>query len=441
VSDRSEEAVEAIQFLPRRASAGGAIPGLARGLAAVHARHGVRDWREVVSPGERYARFGHLVSEALHADLEDGAGRLSGEARRRFLGDDGSVPPVGRRLSHPALSAVLAGIRQQGAGYLYAGPFASRLADAAQQAGQPFGQAALSGYAAQAGETLTVPFGNHQVHLPPPPATGGLLAGQTWGMLREASDAAPALDADSAHLLAEAWKRSLARTGRWLSEDPSVRPAARELLASDALAQPYRSIDPQAATPVGRLSPPPPKKSAGVPTAGAVAVDRFGNLASCTFTMNALFGGGADAIGTGVLLAQPAPVQAAGADMLPVLIANEFTGRGYLALSGAGGADGVLAAAELIRKLEAVTPDETQLARDLGLPRLYHPGKPDELQVEPTLPDAARQRLRTMGHTVVTRPGMGRLQAIYCPNGASASGAGCQVASDPRGAGLGVRAQ
>ena len=441
VSDRAAQSVEAISFLPRRSAEGGVLPGLARGLAVLHARHGARDWRQVVSPAERLARFGHLTSRAFKRDLDAGASRLNGEARTRYLGDDGVPPDVGQRIRQPALSAVLSGIRQQGAGYLYTGQFADRLAQAASDAGQPFSESALSGYRAQAEATLTVPYGDHQLHLPPPPAMGGLLAGQTWGLLREGGDTPPALSGDGAHLLAEAWKRSLSRTGRWLSSDAAERSDAQSLLADDALAPSFNSIDPAAATPAGSLTPAPPRLSGDTPTAGLTAVDRFGNMVACGFTMNGLFGSGADAIGTGVLLANPASETAAGADLLPAVIANRFTGRGFLAVSGSGGAAGVLGAAELVRKLDSADGGRPNLQGFLGLPRLYHPGQPDRLQVEPGLPDNATQRLSTMGHALVKRPGLGRLTAIYCADGADSGGSDCQAAVDPRGNGLAVRAQ
>jgi gamma-glutamyltranspeptidase/glutathione hydrolase len=440
-SDRQEERVEAISFLPRRSAEGGVVPGFARGLAVLHARYGVRDWRQVVSPAERLARFGHLTSRAFKRDLDRGGGRLAGAARKRYLGDDGAPPEVGQRLRQPALSAVLAGIRQQGAGYLYTGPFADRLAQAARDAGQPFSDAALSGYRARAEAPLTVPYGNHQLYLPRPPVTAGLLAGQTWGMLRQGPDGPPALSGDTAHRLAEAWKRSLARTGRWLSTASAERPDPQGLLADDALAQAANGIDPAAATPAERLTPAPPRLSGDTPTAGLVTADRFGNMVACAFTMNGLFGSGADAIGTGVLLANPASETAAGADLLPAVIANEFTGRSHLAVAGSDGAAGVLAAAELVRKLDNAERGGPDLPGYLGLPRLYHPGKPDRLQVEPGVPEQVTERLSTIGHSLVTRPGLGRLTAIYCRGGADSDGGDCQAAVDPRGDGLAVRAQ
>ncbi len=441
VADREAKSVEAISFLPRRSADGGMVPGLARGLAVLHARHGARDWRQVVSPAERLARFGHLTSRAFRRDLEAGAGRLNGQARARYLNDDGTLPEVGQRIRQPALSAVLSGIRQQGAGYLYTGQFAERLAQAATDAGQPFSKSALNGYSARAEPTITVPYGDHQLHLPPPPAMGGLLAGQTWGMLREAGETPPALSGDGAHLLAESWKRSLSRTGRWLSSDAAERSDPQSLLSETSLAPSFRSIDPASATAAESLTPTPPRLSGDSPTAGLTAVDRFGNMVACGFTMNGLFGSGADAVGTGVLLANPAAETAAGADLVPAVIANEFTGRSYLAVSGSDGAAGVLGAAELVRKLDSAGSDGADLQGFLGLPRLYHPGQPDRLQVEPTLPENVSQRLSTMGHGLVKRPGLGRLSAIYCQGGADSGGARCQAAVDPRGSGLAVRAQ
>jgi hypothetical protein len=142
-----------------------------------------------------------------------------------------------------------------------------------------------------------------------------------------------------------------------------------------------------------------------------------------------------------MLLAAPAPASATGAGFAPAVIANRHTGEAYLAASGADGGAGVLALAELVRKLDAVEPAAVDLSGDLGLPRLYHSGKPDRLLAEPGLPETVASGLRTKGHTLVRRPGLGRLNAVYCARGADEGGAGCQAATDPRGHGLSATAR
>ncbi len=145
-------------------------------------------------------------------------------------------------------------------------------------------------------------------------------------------------------------------------------------------------------------------------------------------------------------MAGRAAPEVAGAALAPAVLSNEFTATSYLAVSGADGTAGQTALAELVRKLDAVGAarirgEEIDLAGYLAMPRLHHPGRPDEVRVEPDMPAAVADRLRNSGHTLVKAPGLGRLQAVYCPDGAIENAQACQVATDPRGHGLAVRAQ
>ncbi|HAJ21968.1 MAG TPA: gamma-glutamyltranspeptidase, partial [Rhodospirillaceae bacterium] len=65
---------EVIDFIPPAGTGAGgdrpsAIPTLARGMAALHARYGQFPWAGVVSPAERMARLGHRVSRALAVEM------------------------------------------------------------------------------------------------------------------------------------------------------------------------------------------------------------------------------------------------------------------------------------------------------------------------------------------------------------------------------------
>lgn len=446
VHDRSGKRTDALLFLPQPAAGGGMIPGLARGMAALHARHGARDWRLVLSPAEQLARFGHVVSRAFRQDLAAAADGLGPESRERFLRDGGQVPEVGERINHPQLSAVLSGLRQQGAGYLYTGAFARRLSDAANAAGAPLDAAKLDRYRARYVDTLKVPYGDHQLHLPPPPVLGGLATAQLWGMLRQGPGGDAEISAETAHYLVEAWKRVLSQRQAWLDSPAGDRPAPQSLVDADYLGRQAAPIDPRTAAAPQRLSPRPSALGAEQPTAGFAVADRLGNMVACDFTMNGLFGTGREAPGTGILLAEPASEATFGAALAPALLSNQYTGTSYLAVSGADGTAGQTAVAELVRKFDAagvgrINAPEIDLERLLGMPRVHHRGGSGGMLVEPDLPASAADGLRTSGHTLVTAPGLGRLQAVYCAIGATENPNLCQAASDPRGHGMSARAQ
>ncbi|HEY5597697.1 MAG TPA: gamma-glutamyltransferase, partial [Kiloniellales bacterium] len=137
--DGAKKQGEAIEFLPRAAASGGIVPSGMRAMAVLHARHGALRWEQLLAPAETLARFGHAVSRAFAQDLAAEAETIaaSPEVSRLFMARSGRLARTGDRVIQPELSAVLGGIRQQGAAYLHGGPFARRLADASSAVGMP----------------------------------------------------------------------------------------------------------------------------------------------------------------------------------------------------------------------------------------------------------------------------------------------------------------
>lgn len=467
VHKRGEKTTQALLFLPKRGEQGAAVPVLARGMAALHARYGLQSWSQVVSPAERLARFGYHVSRAFRTDLEKANGEIGPGVRALYLRADGSLPAVGDMIRQPALSATLAGVRGRGAGYLHTGTFARRLAEAAGAAGEPLTPEDLRDATAAFVEPLAVPFEDHRLYLPPPPAMGGLAVAQSWAMAREAPDMDDPASPARAHFLIEAWKRALSERTAWLDAAPGGRPDAQSLVSDETIERLLGGYDGERATPAESLAPAPRAVAEGAPTAGLSVVDRFGNMVACTFTMNGLFGSGHRAGGTGVILAGRRDEAVAGAGLAPAVVANPYTGEAYLAASAAGGSAGQSALVQTLTPLADLDEDvggasllstkSTLLDRDegeagngtarlralLGLARLHHPGAPDIVGYESGIAPDILDGLRRRGHELREGggAGAGRVNAIYCPRGPRVAPGQCQQAVDPRGHGLAVRAQ
>ena len=76
------------------------------------------------------------------------------------------------------------------------------------------------------------------------------------------------------------------------------------------------------------------------------------------------------------------------------------------------------------------------MAKFVDAPRLFHPGNPDVLYVEPQLSSAVVASLRKRGHTLRAVQNLGRVNAIFCPGGLDPDNAHCEYKSDRRGFGL-----
>jgi gamma-glutamyltranspeptidase len=85
--------------------------------------------------------------------------------------------------------------------------------------------------------------------------------------------------------------------------------------------------------------------------------------------------------------------------------------------------------------------DKDGLEAAVAAPRVVNVGMPDVTYYEPSLDPAALAALRQRGHSLVAEPGVGRANALSCPDGLRVDPDSCQVASDRRGFGLAVRVQ
>ncbi len=436
LNKRRTRTVEALDFLPRTSTRGGHVPGLARGMAALHARYGALPWPQLVAPAERLARLGNAVSRAFRKDLAAGGDRLVGQrVRAALLGTGGALPREGDELRLLELSATLSGLRRQGAGYIYAGPFAERLVAGAEAAGRPFSKRELQSYGARFREPLRVAYDSHDLSLPP--VAGGFVAALLWKLAVEA-DAEDMEPGERARFLAEASLRTAGERDRWIAGDSGIRVRPGQVLDEERIERLLAGFDAEPRAPTGHLRPPSRVSAATPPSAGIVAADRYGNLVACGFTMNGLFGAGRTAHGTGVLLAgDPGPGEG-GIDMAPAVIANRHTGKGYGAFAAGGGSAGQAALVQVLLQLRA---GEAELDGAVAAPRLVHAGEDETVLHEPALPATVKRALHRRGHRLEERRGLGRLAAIYCPNALPSSPEDCRAVVDPRGHGLAERTQ
>lgn len=186
-SDRNG-GIEAIEFQPllvRREGRTIAIPGAVRGMFALHARYGRLSWAQLLNPAERIARFGNQVSRAFAVRLAAAVpGAFDNPEIRRIFAPGGRVLTEGQPLRQATLSSTLAAIRFRGAGDMYMGELAKRLADGlGKNFGVPVSVADIRGYRPVWLKTEHVTVGNHQMHVPA--GAKGTAALALWKRLSE----------------------------------------------------------------------------------------------------------------------------------------------------------------------------------------------------------------------------------------------------------------
>lgn len=423
IYDKDVAEGEALVFLPQVAGSGGTVPLGARAMAALHARYGKVRWELLVSPAETLARFGHDMSRALAQDFAlGGEGLLATAEGARIFAPGGNLS-AGQPLVQPELASVLSGIRQQGAGYLHAGAFVGRYADATMEAGLPVLSEALRAGVPSFVQPVLLEIDSLNFWFTPPPAANGLLAADLYAMAEEA-DFGGETGAAALHIFLEASAQAFADRAGWLGAGGQATRPAGEVLQNPV------ELDDERHRPSTSLNPQPAQVIEPSGGTGFVAADRFGNGIACSLTMNGLFGAKRMAPGTGMVLAAPPP---GGLSISPVaVLVGSRSGRLYL---GASGGDGAAAATAVARVLLELQEQGASLEQALAAGRVHHNGLPDAAFVEERVPAEQQQALRQRGHEVLVLPALGLVNAFWCEGSLTNQG-NCEIGADPRGFGL-----
>ena len=351
-------------------------PMLVRGLALMHAAHGRLRWSAVPAAAERLALLGHPVSRAFAQDVRSAPGNIAAALAGRHIRE-------GDMLAQPELGRILGRIRLDGPGALYSGPLAAMLIQGAAAAGTRLDKAVLERALPSRQEPLSVEGGAWRAHFVADEAGAGPGQAQTWPRL---------------------------------AEDDRIADPDAPLLS------------------VGGGDEADGATEAGAGTGFAV-VDARGLAVVCGLTMNAPFGSGRLAAGTGIPIAAPRPEGAVDPALSPFLVTHESGNDIRFAGAASGMAAGLIGPAVALRTLTEADTLEGAIA----LPRAVL-GSGRQALVETAAPETARAGLREGGLALTEVEGIGLVTAVRCRAKAPGdTGAVCRTQADPRGAGLAVQ--
>jgi gamma-glutamyltranspeptidase/glutathione hydrolase len=276
------------------------VPGTVRGLAEAHRRFGRLTWKQDLAPAIALARDGFIVPPGLIAERDYALPQLG---KNTDFSQWALRMKVGQRFRQPELAATLQRIADDGAAGFYSGKTADLIV--AQMSRGPvkglITHADLDGYKAVWREPIEAQWKGFTVITAPPPSSGGIALLQMLDM--KADDAKlfadqPLNGAQYVHLLAEIEKRVFADRATYLGDPDFIQVPVAALLAPDYLARRAQEIDPDKPSPTASVTPGLEKPQ----TTHFSVVDRWGNAASNTYTLNGDFGSGVIVEGAGFLL-------------------------------------------------------------------------------------------------------------------------------------------
>ena len=372
------------------------VPGVLPMLGEAHARFGRLGWAELFRPAIRLAEDGFTVPQRLarFAGSDFPQAKLP-DVRALFSRPDGEVVQAGDTLRNPAYAETLRIVAERGPRAQLEGSLAEAIVRSTRAPPRPGGLTLsdLSAYQPGVSDPLCRPYLVYVVCVPPPPSSGVSLL-QMLAILEQTdiAERGPG-DPQAWYLFAEASRLMYADRDRYVADPKFVDVPVEGLLDPQYVAARARLIGERAGPPPAPGEPPGVRRgrdatSEPAGTSHFVVVDREGNVASMTTSVESLFGSGRvvggfvlnnpltdfsfTAVDDGLPVANAvAPGKRPRSSMSPVIVLDG-QGRVYAALGSPGGS-AILAynAKALIGLLAWRLP----LQQAIDLPNLYARGE------------------------------------------------------------------
>ncbi|CAN5124573.1 gamma-glutamyltransferase [soil metagenome] len=395
------------------------IPGLPAGLVHVAKKYGRMPLSVSLAPAIRLARDGFEFYPRMvdsYAQRRDVMERFEGSRKVYLAG--GNAPALGTVFKQPDLARTLELIARKGNEAFYRGDLAARMVAEVNKYGGAWTSADLSGYVVKERDPIRIRYRDWDIVTAPPPSSGGVVLAEILQVLEGWNF--PALDeVHRAHLVVEAERRAYRDRGEFLGDPDFVKMPIRQLTSDDYAAGLRASILFDKATPSAML-PSGETKHEGDNTTHFSIIDREGNLAAVTQTVNLAYGSGLVVDGTGILLndemddfalrpATPnafgvigfdANAVAPGRRMLSSMSPTFMIGRDKVAVLGAKGGSRIITA--VLQGILGI--EQGKSPQDIAsMPRFHHQYLPDTIAAEPgAFSPVTVTALQAMGHVVET---------------------------------------
>lgn len=420
------------------------VPGAVDGMWRAHQRYGRLPWKELLAPAMALASEGILLTsqEAAELNAQQEVIRAVNAGPVPFIQD---IPwRTGDRLVQTDLGTTLQRIADAGRDEFYLGETARLLVRESERGGGILTMEDLAAYEARWREPLIGQFQGMEVISMPPPSSGGVALLQ----LLKATEHYP-LDRDAGtcvqtvHLMTELERRVYADRAKYLGDPDFVDVPMRILLDSQYIMDRLRGIRLDTVTPSSDIQAGLIPGYESDQTTHFSILDADGMAVSTTTTLNLAYGSKVVVQGAGFFLnnemddfsIKPGvpnyfgligyaanaiePGKRMLSSMTPTIVVDHEKPR--LIVGSPGGSKIITTVYQIILQTLVFGQD---LPDAVAMPRYHHQWRPDTLFVEHDRvhPDTLEQ-LRRLGHRVVERSPIGRVDAIWIDDDGSLTGA------------------
>lgn len=278
------------------------VPGNIALMAKAHARWGKLPWAKLFQPAIILAEKGYVVTPRLAGTIARMAPRWDGfDATKTIYFQDGRPKTAGEVVRNPALAKTLRKIAQKGPRAFYTGPIAKEIASAVSNAplnAAPMTPDDLAAYEAKERSPVCVFYRAYRLCGMGPPSSGATTVFQILGMVERFDMKALGPESSKAwHLIAEAMQLAYADRETYLADPDYVPVPVSGLLDKAYIASRSAMISETSARSSYPAGIPPGAEPRSTALSGEVtgtthfvAVDRFGNIANMTSTVQGPFG-------------------------------------------------------------------------------------------------------------------------------------------------------
>lgn len=282
------------------------VPGNVRMLALAHSKHGKLPWARLFEPAIRLARDGFTLTPRGHdaiATWRSEALMLTPWARLTFREANGAPKAAGSVIRNPELAELMEEIARRGPDAFYTGPIADRIVRAVNSAPRfpaPMTKGDLVTYEAKQREVQCGTYRGHRICGMGPPSSGATTVFAVLKQLERFDLAALGPESPEAwHLIAESTRLAYADREAYLADADHVHVPVAGLMDPAYLAARSQLIDRSRAmkearhgVPAGARRTAALRHEEPAGTSHMAAVDRWGNVANLTSTIEDSWGSG-----------------------------------------------------------------------------------------------------------------------------------------------------